>query len=322
VSRDAEVVVVDATEADLPRLERLCAAVPTRVETGPADAAELVRRAAGARVLATLYTYTQVSAEVLDGLDGLQLAITRTAGYSHIDVAAADRLGVAVASVPDAPTVAVAEYTFGALLAARRRLYDAVEDSRGGAWDFTGHRGADLYGHTLGVVGLGTIGRRVAELGQAFGMRVLGWARRPMGLPGVEQVELDELLERSDVVSLNVALTDETRHLLDGARMDRMRPDAWLVNTARGEVVDTAALCERLRDGRLGGACLDVAEGEPLSGEQAEALAGVPNVFLTPHISWHTEGTLGRQFDSMTDTILAFCDGRPIRTVSRPAGAL
>jgi phosphoglycerate dehydrogenase-like enzyme len=309
------VAVVDCQPEDERLLARLRSAVPTEIATGVPGAQEIVRCAAGATVLVTLYTYTAVGAEVLEQLPDLALVATRTAGYSHIDVGAAARLGIAVAAVPDAPTTAVAEYTIGVLLMARRRLAEAAASTRAGAWDFTAFEGSDLAGQTLGVVGLGRIGRRVAVLGSALGMRVLAWSRRPVELAEATQVELDQLLESSDVVSVNVALNDDTRGLLDARRLGRMRPGAWLVNTARGEVLDTEAMCEMLRSGRLGGACLDVVEGEPLARERALALGRVPNLTVTPHISWLSAGTLERQFAGMTDAVLAFCAGQTVDLV-------
>jgi glycerate dehydrogenase len=168
------------------------------------------------------------------------------------------------------------------------------------------------------VIGLGSIGRRVAELGRAIGMHVLGWSRSDTRPAGVERVDLDELLARSDAVSINVALTPETHRLLDAGRLASMRRGAWLVNTARGEVLDLDALCELLASGHLGGACLDVVEGEPLDSDRARRLGAVPNLIITPHIAWLTEETLERQFSGMTDAILAFCAGRPIDLVSPP----
>jgi phosphoglycerate dehydrogenase-like enzyme len=303
-SPDPVVAVVDCGADDRPRLERLERELPTRVSEGPAaDADAIVERAAGCAVLATLYTYTQVTAEVIDRLPDLRLVITRTAGASHIDQEAAQRRGVRVATVPEAPTQAVAEYA----ITLSRDLPAAFASTRAGAWDFTSFRGFDLAGRTLGVIGLGHIGVRVAELGRAFGMDVVGWSRSRKALDGVEQVPLPALLQRAHVVSVNVALTPETHRLLDGPALGRMRPDAVLVNTARGGIVDEDALCDLLRAGRLRGACLDVLEGEPVGEERLAALADVPNLLITPHVSWHTHGTLQRQFDGMTDRILAFC---------------
>jgi glycerate dehydrogenase len=312
------VAVVDCLEHDEPRLARLATGVPTRVASGRAGPAEVVARAEGASVLATLYTYTPITEEVLEQLPSLELVATRTAGYSHIAVDAAARMGVGVTTVPSAPTVSVAEYTLAVLMMGRRHLAAAAASTAAGGWDYTGFGGADLAGHTLGVIGLGSIGRRVAELGRAIGMHVLGWSRSDTRPAGVERVDLDELLARSDAVSINVALTPETHRLLDAGRLASMRRGAWLVNTARGEVLDLDALCELLASGHLGGACLDVVEGEPLDSDRARRLGAVPNLIITPHIAWLTEETLERQFSGMTDAILAFCAGRPIDLVSPP----
>jgi phosphoglycerate dehydrogenase-like enzyme len=313
------VAVVDCLEPDEPRLARLAASLPTRIARGPATADDVVERAERATVLATLYTYTPITEDVLERLPGLELVATRTAGYSHIAVEAAARRGVGVVTVPTAPTASVAEYTIGVLMMGRRRLAEAAASTAAGRWDFTGFMGADLAGHTLGVIGLGSIGRRVAELARAVGMRVLGWSRSDVRPEGVVRVGLDELLRRCDAVSVNVALTPETHRLLDRDRLASMRPGAWLVNTARGEIVDVDALCDLLAAGHLGGACLDVVEGEPLDAERARSLAAVPNLIITPHIAWLTQETLERQFSGMTDAILAFCEGRPVDLVRPPA---
>lgn len=310
------VAVVDCQPGDESRLERLNAAVPTTITTGAPSADEIVARAESATVLVTLYTYTRIGADVLGRLPELRLVATRTAGYSHIDVAAAAARGITVVAVPEAPTTAVAEYTLGAMLMLRRKLAAASASTKEGRWEFTSFQGAELAGSTLGVIGLGRIGRRVAALGNAIGMRVLGWSRRSVQLGGVEWAELDELLASSDVISVNVALTEDTRLLLDGRRLGLIGPQAILINTARGEVLDTDALCRALWEGRLAGACLDVVSGEPLPPERARELAAVPNLTLTPHISWLTGETLDRQFSGLTDAVLAFCAGKPIHAVA------
>jgi phosphoglycerate dehydrogenase-like enzyme len=309
------VAVVDCQPGDESRLGRLRAGVPTTISTGAPSDDEIVGRADSATVLVTLYTYTRIGAGVLEQLPALRLIATRTAGYSHIDVAAAAARGVSVVAVPEAPTTAVAEYTLGAMLMLRRGLAQASASTRAGGWEFTSFQGAELSGSTLGVIGLGRIGRQVAALGSAFGMRVVGWSRRGVQ-PPVEPVELDELLAASDVISVNVALTEETRLLLDARRLALIGPQAILINTARGEILDTDALCRALSEGRLAGACLDVVAGEPLSPERARQLGAVPNLILTPHISWLTGETLDRQFSGLTDAVLAYCAGEPIHPVA------
>jgi phosphoglycerate dehydrogenase-like enzyme len=311
------VAVVDCAPEDEEHLARLRREAPTRISFGP-PGDQIVDRAPGAEVLVTLYTYTRVDAPVLERLPELRLVATRTAGYSHIDVEAAAARGVSVAVVPAAATESVAEYTFGALIALERRLFEARESTCSGSWEYRSFRGFELAGKTLGIVGLGRIGRRVAELGAAFGMRVLAWSRSERSAPGVELVELDELLRRADVVSVNVALTGETRGLLDAARLALLKPTAILVNTARGGIVDDEAVCRRCEAGLLGGAVLDVLGREP-PGEELERLARAPNVLVTPHIAFHTDEALARQFEETTDNVLEFLAGRPRNLVAGPA---
>jgi phosphoglycerate dehydrogenase-like enzyme len=312
----AEVVaVVDCAPEDESLLERLRREAPTRVSFGPASGEEIAARADGAEVLVTLYTYTRVDAAVLERLPRLRLVATRTAGFSHIDVEAAAARGIAVAIVPAATTQSVAEFTFAAVIALQRRLFEARESTRGGSWEYRSFRGFELAGKTLGVVGLGRIGVRVAELGSAFDMRVLGWSRSGREVPGVERIDLDDLLRRADLVTVNVALTDETRGLLDDERLALLKPSAILVNTARGGIVDDEALRRRLEEGLLGGAVLDVLEHEP-PGAELERLAAAPNVLITPHIAWHTDEALARQFEETTDNVLAFLAGDPRNLVA------
>lgn len=315
---DPLVAVVDCGPGDRERLAPLAAALPTRLADGAPDADAIVARAAGATVLVTIYTYTVVGEEVLAQLPDLRLVITRTAGHSHVDAEAAARRGVAVAAVPEGPTAAVAEYTLAALLALRRDLLGAVASTRGGAWEFTAFRGGELAGQTLGVLGLGQIGGRIAQLAGALGMEVLGWSRSRRELPGVEQVGLEELLDRSHAISVNLPLTAATRGLLGARELELLPPGALVVDTSRGGIVALDALCRLLRDGRLGGACLDVLPDEPVDAARLRELARVPNLLVTPHVSWHTEETLRRQFDGLLRRVVAFCAGEPIDTVTPP----
>jgi phosphoglycerate dehydrogenase-like enzyme len=309
------VAVVDCSPEDEQLLERLRREAPTRVSFGPPSADEIVARAEGAEVLVTLYTYTRVDAAVLDRLPTLRLVATRTAGYSHIDVEAAATRGIAVAVVPAATTESVAEFVFGAVIALQRRVFEARESTRAGSWEYRSFRGFELAGKTLGIVGLGRIGLRLAELGSAFGMRVLAWSRSGRTAPGVELASLDDVLRSADIVCLTVALAEETRGLLGEERLALMQPRAILVNTARGGLVDEEALRQRLEDGLLGGAVLDVLEQEP-PGKELERLARAPNVLITPHIAWHTDEALARQFDETTDNVLEFLAGRPRNLVA------
>ena len=310
LSTQTTVSVVDCGADDGPRLRALVEAVPeTRLHMGPPSHNELLARARGARALVTLYTYTTLASELLTELPELELIATRTAGHSHIDVEAAGKLGVRVATVPAATTQSVVEYVFGALLAAQRRLIEARESTRAGSWDYQEFRGFELAGATLGVVGLGAIGTRVAEVGAALGMRALSWTRSGRGVAAAEPVALVRLLSEADVVVVCVALTEETRGLIGEAELAAMKPSAWLVNAARGGLLDEDALLTLLRAGRLGGAVLDVVDPEPPSGSRLAELAHVPNLLVTPHIAWHTDASLERQFGETTENVLAFLRG-------------
>ena len=303
--------VVDCATDDWPFLSDLCAAIPTRISYGAPAASEVVERARDAAVLATLYTYTRIDEATLSSLPKLRLVTTRTSGYSHIDAEAAKRHGVAVATVPAASTQAVAEYVFGAVLAAQRRLPQARDAVRSGSWQYHDFRGFELAGATLGVIGLGAIGTRVAELGLALGMRVLAWSRTPREQTGVELVELIQVLARADIVSVNLALTDETRGMIGESELAQLKPGAWLVNTARGGIVDEDALLMRLENGQLGGAVLDVLVEEPPSAARLERMSALPNLLVTPHVAWNTKEAIRRQFSELTENVLAFLDGRP-----------
>ncbi|MGD9694333.1 MAG: 2-hydroxyacid dehydrogenase [Thermoleophilia bacterium] len=213
---------------------------------------------------------------------GLRVVANVAVGYDNVDLPAARARGVIVTNTPGVLSDATADLTLALMLAVTRRVAEGDRLVRaGGAWDWSMDFmvGAELRGRTLGIVGLGGIGRAVAGRARAFGMDVIHTRRSPGPEPG--RVELGELLERAHVVSLHCPLTPETRHLIDAAALARMRPDAYLVNTARGPIVDEAALVEALRQGRIAGAALDVLEREPRA---HPGLAALPNVVLTPHI--------------------------------------
>ncbi|MEX2172521.1 MAG: NAD(P)-dependent oxidoreductase [Pirellulales bacterium] len=205
---------------------------------------------------------------VLQAATKLQVIATASTGRDHIDVSEAERRGITVLSLKDdieflRSITSTAELTWALLLAVVRKLPAAIAAARQGRWGRDEFRGTQLSGKTLGIVGYGRLGRMVAEYGRAFGMRTLVCDVRPLQTPvGVEQVTFDELLQRSDVVSIHVHLSNETRHLLDAKAFASMKPGAILVNTSRGGVIDEAALLNALESGHLAGAGLDVIDGE------------------------------------------------------------
>ena len=233
---------------------------------------------------------TQVTDTLMGSAPGLKLVGRAGMGVDNIDVAAATRRGVTVLNTPGANTVSAAEHAVGLMMALVRRIPWAAESMRKGEWDRKRFAGAELHGKTLGVVGLGRIGSHVAGIARAFGMKILAHdpylSEAHARALGAEVVALDDLLSRSDLVTLHVALTDKTRHLIDARRLALMKPRAALINTARGGLVDEAALCAALQEKRIGGAALDVFEREPLPADSP--LRKLEAVVLTPHVAAST----------------------------------
>jgi D-3-phosphoglycerate dehydrogenase len=226
----------------------------------------------------------RIPRRVIEGAPALRLIAKFGVGVDNIDLSAAGECGVLVTNAPGANAISVAEMTMALLLSLSRRLREAERTVREGGWRVTvGH---ELHGKTLGIIGLGNIGKQVAVRAIPFGMRVI--ANDIVAYPefcrrhGVAPVVLDELLAVSDVVTLHVPLTPLTRHMISGPQLDRMKPGALLLHTARGGVVDEAALCRALASGRLAGAGVDVFEREPL---EASPLRSLDSVILTPHVA-------------------------------------
>ena len=233
---------------------------------------------------------TRISAEVIPGGGRLRVIGRAGVGVDNIDVDAATARGVAVMNAPAGNTIAAAELTLALLLAAVRRVADADRSMREGRWDRGRFKGVELYGKTLGLVGAGRIGSTVAERARAFGMSVIAFdpyltPERAQAL-GMEPVDLAALLERADVVTLHVPLTDSTRGLIGAQQLARMKKGAIIVNAARGGVVDEAALAAALESGHLGAAALDVFEEEPLPADHP--LRSAPRLVLTPHLGAST----------------------------------
>jgi glyoxylate reductase len=246
---------------------------------------ELLASVAGRDGL-VLNTSDRVDDELLDAA-GPQLRViaNHAVGYDNVDVGAASRRGVIVANTPGVLTAATAEFTLALLLDLARRVSEGDRLIRAETpWILAPGfmLGTSLAGRTLGIVGLGRIGSQVGRLAEAFGMRVVYTNRREIPDAPWPRLDLDELLESVDVVSLHCPLTPETRHLIGERELARMRPDAFLVNTARGPVVDEAALAHALAAGEIGGAALDVYENEP---DVHPGLRGLENVVLAPHLA-------------------------------------
>lgn len=211
------------------------------------------------------------------------------AGYDNVDLAACSRCGVQVCNAAGLNADAVAEHVTALLLCHYKNICPLNRFMRtGGSAPLPDYHGGELSGRTLGLIGLGHIGRAVAVRAQAFGLRVLGWSYRPIEIPGVAPVSLSQLFAESDIVSLHVPLKANTRHLIDDAALAQMKPGALLINTARGGLIDEAALVRALQRGTLSGACLDVFAEEPLPADSP--LRQLDNVILTPHTAGYPDG--------------------------------
>jgi len=256
-----------------------------------------------------------ISASIIDAGSRLRVISTISVGFDHIDVEAAERRAVIVTHTPGILTETTADFTFALLIAAARRVPEADRFVRAGRWrqwELDLLCGQEIHGRTLGIIGAGRIGRAVARRAMGFGMTVLYCSRRPLSAKVeadlfLERVELDHLLERSDFVSLHVPLVDETHHLIGLRELELMPDTAILINTARGPVVDEAALCDALERGSIGGAALDVFENEP---HPDPRLLERDDVVLAPHLASASVTTRRRMSAMAVDDLLRVLSGQ------------
>ncbi|MGH8855591.1 MAG: 2-hydroxyacid dehydrogenase [Telluria sp.] len=276
-----------------------------------------------------VFVNDNVDAEVLAALarQGTRLVATRSTGYNHIDVAAAERHGIAVVRVTDYSPHSVAEFAVGLLLAVNRKIARASVRTRDGNFDLDGLMGFDLHGKTVGVIGTGKIGTIFARIMHGFGCTVLG--HDPTPTPGFEAsgaryVGIDELLDRSDVVSLHCPLTADTHHIVNAASLARAKRGSILINTSRGGLVDTEAAVAALKTGQLGGLAIDVYEQEAslffqdlsstvITDDVIQRLVSFPNVIVTGHQAFFTVEAIGQIMRTTIESITALERGEPLR---------
>ncbi|MBN1676702.1 MAG: D-2-hydroxyacid dehydrogenase [Kiritimatiellae bacterium] len=284
----------------------------------PAD--QTVARAAGAEIVLT--NKTVLSKEILDRLPALKYIGVLATGYNVVDVEAARARGIPVTNAPEYATQAVAQMVFAHLLNLAHRIGDHARGVAEGKWtncpDFCywDFPLVEFEGLTLGIVGIGRIGRAVAALGRAFGMRVIACdAFPPDPVPdGITMTDLDALFRQSDAISLHCPLTDETRGLVNAERLALMKETAFLVNTSRGPLVDGRALADALNNGRIAGAGLDVLEVEPPPADSP--LFTARNGYVTPHIAWATRAARQRLLNTVVANVRAFLAGEPVNVVN------
>lgn len=278
---------------------RLRQRVPVKIFTGPFGAPGAL---AGFDALVANRERTRFTRALLEQLPDLRI-IAQTGNHAyHIDLEAAEARGVIVARASGGFSYGAAELAMGLAIALMRAIPAADAQMKRGEWRTPMTR--VLHGKTLGIVGLGHVGRHVAALAAAFGMQVLSWSR------GAEPGALDELLRVADIVSIHATLSPQTRGLIDARRIGLMKPTAYLVNTARGAIVDEKALIEALERRRIAGAGLDVYEQEPLPA--GHPFTRLDNVVLTPHLGWPTDEAYGQFADAAAEVLLAYLDGKPV----------
>ena len=280
---------------------------------------------------------------ILKSMPKLKLIACRSTGYNNVDLAATKKHKIVVSNVPTYGEHTVAEYTLGLMLALSRKLLDAVEQARVGEINANLVHGHDLFGKTLGVVGLGRIGKNVAILGKAFGMKVIAYDPFPDEKIakdiGLEFLTLEELLKTADVVSLHAPLTDDSQHLISKPELALMKRGSTLINTSRGELVDTLALVNALQSGHLGGAAIDVIEDESLLDVDEEEMLlrkgrtpkrtlenamaidvlgkMMHNVIITSHNAYNTLEALQRINNTTVENIEAYLSGKPQNVVTK-----
>jgi D-lactate dehydrogenase len=280
------------------------------------------------------FIYSTLNRNTLRAFPKLRLIATRSTGYDHIDVAECRKRSIAVCNVPSYGENTVAEHVFALLLALSHRILEAVERARTSRFSPEGLQGFDLAGKTMGVVGTGNIGRHVIRIARGFAMNVLACDVKPdaelAAALGFRYVTLDALLAESDVVSLHVPATDQTRDLISDHAFARMKTGAVLINTSRGSVVDSRTLIEALHSGKISAAGLDVLPAEPLIREEAQLISSIyggqfnladlvadhvllrmPNVIVTPHSGFNTREAVQRIVETTVLNIESFLNGDP-----------
>ncbi len=285
-----------------------------------------------------VFVQSRITREILDTLPNLRMIAAMSTGFDNIDLEACRTHNIAVCNVPSYGDNTVAEYAFGLMLALTRKFRPTFRRVEQGEFSREGLRGADLKGKTLGLIGTGRIGSHLARLAWAAGMTVIAYDPHPKPdlaeQYGVNYLSLEEVLRQSDVVSLHVPYTKSTHHLIDAERLGLLKHTAFLINTSRGKVVDTIAVSDALRDGRLGGVALDTFEGEQVWIEEEflkrddvaaivlrEAMESFSilhsdRAILTPHNAYNTAEALERILTTSTDNIMAFFAGNPQNVVA------
>ncbi|TKJ78567.1 hydroxyacid dehydrogenase [Pseudomonas sp. CFBP13509] len=280
----------------------------------PADTATMIERLKAFEVICVMRERSTFDQALLQGLPNLKLLVTGGMRNAALDIAAAKAMGIQVCGT-DSYKQAAPELTWALIMASTRNLLTEANSLRAGGWQVG--LGGDLHGKTLGILGLGSIGQKVAQFAQVFGMRVIAWSENltpeRAAQAGATWVSKRELFEQADILTIHLVLSDRSRGLVDAEALSWMKPTARLVNTARGPIVDEQALVQALITGRLAGAALDVFAEEPLPVDHP--FRHLPNVLATPHVGYVSEQNYRQFYEQMIEDIQAWTKGAPIRVL-------
>ena len=288
--------------------------------------------------ITSCFIYSNFSKSVIEKLPKLKLIATRSTGFDHIDVTFCHQKNITVCNVPEYGSRTVAEHTFALILTLTRKIYQSINQAKNFDFNHEKIRGMDIFGKNLGILGLGKIGKEVVKIAHGFGMRVLVYTRTQdetlAKTLGFSYKSLDEILSQSDIISLHLPLTGETKHIINKNNIKKIKRGAFLVNTARGGLIETEALVLGLKEGILAGVALDVLEGEKELMEEVEILTegyqkttdlktlvldhilvNHPNVIITPHNAFNTKEALFRILATTIKNIQGFLKGEIINVV-------
>jgi D-3-phosphoglycerate dehydrogenase len=277
----------------------------------PRTEEEIIKRIADAEIITV--GWINITASIIKSSPSLKYIIVSGVGYDNVDVKAATEAGIKVINSPKHNSAAVAEYTIALILSVTKKIIAANTSLKKGNWNTQAYIGTELSGKKLGLIGYGNIARKVAQLATNFGMSVsYANSKTPAH-------QLDELIAAADILSLHLPITESSKYLMDERRLNLMKKSAYLINTARGAIIDQKALFKVLQEGRIAGAAIDVFEHEPITDKPSEEilqLAQLDNVVGTPHIAYNTEETAIRLSEELIENIQACLSGSPINVVN------
>lgn len=300
--------------AALKRLERQ--AQVTVYTNKAATPEELIQRLQEAKVAVNIRAYSKFDEPLLKACPGLKMIAVLGVGTDNVDLGAASRLGIQVTNTPGFSAVSVAEHTLALMLAAARKIPEHEKELRAGRW--TRLPMTQLHGKKVGIIGFGNIGRQLAGLTKGIGMKAWAWTFNPSPRraeeAGIQFVEFDQLLAQSDVIAVTIKASEKTRGLISRQALEKVKPSCILVNTARASIVDTAAMIEALRKGKLAAAALDVYDQEPLPPDSP--ILSLPNVIISPHNAGMTPEAIERGNEMLVENIISFLQGRLINAVN------